>query len=120
MWKLFAIVYYLFIAFLHLIPGDSIPIFSFSDLFQLDKLVHLLLFIVAFLILVKAMQQYFFKNKRFYLVLICLFYAFSMEYLQHLLVTNRYGDVLDFVADSIGVFVALYLSSKINFVRINY
>jgi hypothetical protein len=28
--------------------------------------------------------------------------------------------VLDFVADSVGVIVAMYLSSKIAFVRINY
>lgn len=120
MWKLTAILYFLFIAVLHLIPGDSIPKLSLADLFQLDKLVHLLLFVGAYLILVKAVQQYSFKNKRFYLVLTCVSYAFLMEYLQSTLGNNRSGDVLDFVADTIGVIVALYLSSKIAFVRINY
>ena len=120
MWKLSAIIYFLFIAVLHLIPGESIPKLSFADLFQLDKLVHLLLFLGAYLVLVKAMQQYSFKNKRFYIVLTYFSYAFLMEYMQSTLAANRSGDVLDFVADSVGVIVAIYLSSKIAFVRINY
>lgn len=119
MWKLVAIIYFLFIAFLHLIPGTSIPTVSFADLFQLDKLVHLILFAGAYLVLLKALQQYFFRNKRFYLVFFCVFYGFLLEYLQSTFGQNRFGDVLDFVADTIGVFVGLFLSTKIAFIRTN-
>jgi VanZ family protein len=119
MWKIVAVIYFLFIAFLHLIPANTIPTISFADLFQLDKLVHLILFAGAYLVLVKALQQYSFSNKRLYLVLGCMFYGFLLEYLQSTLGQNRFGDVLDFVADTIGVFVGLFLSAKIAFVHTN-
>ena len=35
-----AIVWIVFIAILHAIPGSDFPEFSFSDFFQLDKLIH--------------------------------------------------------------------------------
>jgi VanZ family protein len=101
-------------------PGESIPTISLAEFFQLDKLIHIILFAGAFLFLVKAVQQYTFKNKRFYLVLICFTYAFALEYLQTTLASNRSGDVLDLLADVLGIIFALYLTSKIAFVRINY
>ena len=58
MWRIIVIIYFLFIAVLHLIPSTSLPEVSFSDLFQLDKLVHAFLFAGAFLVLYKYCLQY--------------------------------------------------------------
>lgn len=118
MWKFVAIIYFLFIAILHLIPGNSIPKISFSDFFQLDKLIHLILFAGSFLVLIKAFQQYSFKNKRLYFMLTCFSYAVSLEFFQSLYATNRSGDILDVLADGLGILVGLYLSTKIAFVRV--
>lgn len=112
MWRIIVIIYFLFIAVLHLIPSTSLPEVSLSDLFQLDKLVHAFLFAGAFLVLYKYCLQYYIKFSRFILVIICVFYGFLMEFLQALLAQNRNGDIMDFVADTIGVLLGLYLSTK--------
>jgi hypothetical protein len=112
MWRFLAIFYFLFIAFIHLIPSSSIPEISFADFFQLDKLIHFIIFLIAYLILDKAYSQYYFNYRRFFLAAFCFFYAFLMEFLQASIGKNRNGDALDFLADILGVLFGLYLSVK--------
>ena len=42
-----AIVWVVVIAILHAIPGSDFPEVSFSDFFQLDKLIHAVIFMIG-------------------------------------------------------------------------
>jgi VanZ family protein len=106
----------LIILVLYLMSGKAIPQFSFSSLFQLDKLVHFTLFFVLSWLLVKSFTiQTSYPSlkvntisKAFFLSFI---YGFTLEFLQYF-VPDRNFDVLDIVANTAGTFFPLFFMKK--------
>lgn len=102
----------LLILLLCLMPGNSLPQWSWADLFQVDKLVHALLYgILAFLMAIGLRRQQGHGALRSSLwwatLLVCVAYGIGLEVMQGTLLDGRTGDVLDAVANTAGALVGL-------------
>ena len=74
---LIALLWAIFIAYLHAIPGNDITFFQLDDLFQLDKLFHLgVFFIGTWLALVYAYSKF---KAKFYLIIFLANLLFCFE-----------------------------------------
>ena len=106
---LIAVLWLVFIAILHAVPGSDIADYSWLDFFQLDKLIHAIVFLVGvFLWLWSFSKQYFEQYSRWVIVgFLC--YGILLEFLQGFVFLERSADILDFLADAIGVFLGLKL-----------
>ncbi len=100
----------LFILTICAIPGDRIPKLSFLEWLKPDKIVHLLVFGVLCILLLRS----FLDAKTFHLseknsiilaISICVVYGALVEFLQYAVFINRSGDVRDAIANSIGAFI---------------
>lgn len=110
---LIALLWAIFIAFLHAIPGNDIAFFQLDDLFQLDKLFHLgVFFIGTWLALFYAHSKF---KAKFYLIIILAYmlYGLMLELAQGFLFEGRHADLLDWIADTLGVLLAVTLHRKI-------
>ena len=107
-----AIVWVVVIAILHAIPGSDFPEVSFSDFFQLDKLIHTVIFMVGvylFAVVLKKQQKIQFLR---YVVISFIAYGLLLEVLQGLVFVERSADILDWLADTIGVFLGVWIFKK--------
>lgn len=110
-----AIVWAVIIAILHAIPGSDFPEFSFSDIFQLDKLIHAVIFMIGvylFAVALKEQQKIQFFG---YVVISFIVYGLLLEVLQSLVFVARSTDLLDWLADIIGVFLGVWIFKKFPF-----
>tara|TARA_B100001057_G_C22605277_1_gene854398 strand:+ start:475 stop:825 length:351 start_codon:yes stop_codon:yes gene_type:complete len=110
-----AIVWVVFIAILHAIPGSNIPEFSFSDFFQLDKLIHVVIFMIGvFLFAVALKEQQKIQFLR-YLVISFIAYGLLLEIFQGLFFVERSADILDWLSDTVGVILGVWIFKKFPF-----
>ena len=95
-------------------PGRFIPTTSWLELLSFDKFVHASIFLV----LVACWLSHFYaKNKlsinlKWLLVLLCTAYGGLLEIMQATIFSQRSGDWLDFIANSVGCLVGLALFNK--------
>ena len=107
-----AIVWVVVIAILHAIPGSDFPEFSFSDFFQLDKLIHTVIFMIGvylFAIALKEQQKIQFFR---YVVISFITYGLLLEILQGLVFVERSADILDWLSDTVGVILGVWIFKK--------
>ena len=110
-----AIVWVVFIAILHAIPGSDFPEFSFSDFFQLDKLIHVAIFMIGvFLFAIALKEQQKIKFLR-YLVISFIAYGLLLEIFQGLFFVERSADILDWLSDIVGVILGVWIFKKFPF-----
>ena len=111
-----AIVWVVVIAILHAIPGSDFPEISFSEFFQLDKLIHAILFMVGVYLFAIALEEQ--QKSQFlrYIVISFIAYGLLLEALQGVFFEERSADVLDWLADTIGVFLGIWIFKKFPFV----
>ena len=110
-----AIVWVVVIAILHAIPGSDFPNFSFSYFFQLDKLIHAVIFMIGvYLFAVALKEQHKIQFLR-YIVISYIAYGLLLEVLQGLVFIERSADILDWLADTIGVFLGVWIFKKFPF-----
>ncbi|MFL2570232.1 MAG: VanZ family protein [Flavobacteriales bacterium] len=110
-----AIVWVVVIAILHAIPASDFPEVSFSDFFQLDKLIHAVIFMIGvylFAVALKEKQKIQFLR---YIVISFIAYGLLLEVLQGLVFVERSADILDWLADTIGVFLGVWIFKKFPF-----
>ena len=110
-----AIVWVVVIAILHAIPGSDFPEFSFSDFFQLDKLIHAVIFMIGvylFAVALKAQQKIQFFR---YIPISFIAYGLLLEIAQGIIFVERSADILDWLADTIGVFLGVWVFKKFPF-----
>jgi hypothetical protein len=83
-----AIAWAVVIAVLHAIPGSDFPEVSFSDLFQIDKLIHAIIFTIGFYLFAEAFAEQ--QKKAFirYLIVSFIAYGLLLEVLQGLIVLS--------------------------------
>ena len=110
-----AIVWVFIIAILHAIPGHDIPSVDFADFFQLDKLVHAVIFCIGIYLFATALVEYQKKHFKIYLVVLFIAYGFLLEVLQELIFIQRSAELLDWLADSIGAFLGIVIFNKFPF-----
>ena len=110
-----AIVWVVVIAILHAIPVSDFPKFSFSYFFQLDKLIHAVIFMIGvYLFAVALKEQHKIQFLR-YIVISYIAYGLLLEVLQGLVFIERSADILDWLADTIGVFLGVWIFKKFPF-----
>jgi VanZ family protein len=111
-----AILWVVAIAILHAIPGSDIPETSLLDLFHLDKFIHAILFLVGFYLFATALVGQQKKGIIRYIVIAFIVYGMVLEVLQGLFFVERSADALDWLADTVGVFLGLWVFKKFPFV----
>lgn len=102
------------ITLLFLFPGSEIP----SIDLPLDKVVHVLIHGVLFLLwglyAQRAMVKPVRKNTLYYVALGCLLYGIIIEVLQEALVPLRHADVMDILANMVGMLLGMLLVYRSN------
>ena len=104
----------LLILVLSLIPPPSLSAFSWGDLWNPDKLAHAGFYMVlSYLIMWGLYRLEFLQLRQPQIILAGVFissaYGVLMEFLQVLISTGRYFELLDIIANIIGSFMAILI-----------
>lgn len=94
----------LLILVLTLMPPPEVPGQGWMGRYHVDKLVHAILFGAQVLLLVPVLSAW--KHPVRWALVMAIAYGGLTELLQDLLVTGRYADPLDLVANTAGAFLA--------------
>lgn len=113
----FTLFWLFIIAAVCLIPGRNVPQ---SPYISFDKLFHAAIFgCLAFQMIIGLKKQYTFKRLRYqavpFSIIFSIFYGLLMELLQGLILADRSFDMLDAMANTIGVMVGWLLFELIFF-----
>jgi VanZ family protein len=100
-------------------PGKSIPKINWLELLSFDKFVHAGIFFLEQLLLMRALlslseENFFYKNYKWVSVLFCITYGGSLEIMQYYIFSERSGDILDFIANSTGCLIGLFLFNPLS------
>lgn len=100
------------------VPGRDIPHISFLEMLSFDKWVHASVFFLLVILSIRGFRlqngsAYFKSNAGFMAVGLSVAYGGSLEIMQGTLFSERSADIYDFIANSFGCFVALFLYPKI-------
>jgi VanZ family protein len=98
-------------------PGDAIPSISWLELLSFDKWVHFGIFFLLQLLWMRGfyIQKKYSSLKRYFTLsalLICIPYGAALEMMQRFIFLSRSGDVLDFVANTVGAIMGSLLFSR--------
>ena len=96
------------------IPGRDIPHISFLELLSFDKFVHAGIFFVLFVFTARGflIQTTFDTVQKFgklFSLLICVSYGGILELMQEAVFEERSADIYDFIANSLGCMLGLFL-----------
>ncbi|MBT8327430.1 MAG: VanZ family protein [Bacteroidia bacterium] len=99
-----AIAWTLFIATSCLLPASVFEDFTFDSLFELDKLIHLILFFTFFVLWALAINQRvkITFNEKIILLIISILYGIMIELIQSLTHHGRSYELGDVIANTIG------------------
>ncbi|MGB0850300.1 MAG: VanZ family protein [Bacteroidia bacterium] len=115
-----AILWTLFIASSCLLPASAFKSFSFDSLIQVDKLVHLVLYI-TFVVLWYLAWPSWKTNYSFILLVIGILYGVLIEILQSEMSLGRSYDVADILANTagaiLGVILIPFISRKLPLIK---
>lgn len=105
--NLFAITWAALIFLLCMIPGRDMPDTSFWDLLTFDKVSHTMVFaVLSFQCSLGFYKQYAFRVLRYHAVeaatMFSILYGALLEIIQHLALTDRFGSIYDFIANTAG------------------
>ncbi len=108
-----ALAWTILLAALSLMPGKSIPSFSWGSLFQWDKLGHWFFYSILVFLWGKFLQQRSSKGKiatvnLFFLLFCGILYGIALEFAQFKFIPERHFDMFDIIANIIGCFTGLY------------
>lgn len=114
-----AISWFAIVTFLLCIPGKKLPLIWWVGLFEVDKIVHIILFFILTMLICRAAflinktQQWFWG-----IAFICSLYGLGMEFVQENFIDNRSFDIGDIIADTVGSFSFLvFLNLKPQFFK---
>lgn len=110
-----AISWLIFIAVLHALPANNFSSFSFLDWLHVDKLVHVFMFLVAFILLAFAVEKQYTQSTYRYIIVGLAIYGLVLEFSQDFLFDNRSLDIFDWLADICGILIGGLIFRKIPF-----
>ena len=115
--NLLPIIWAVIIFFLSVIPGDKIPSGRILDIFHVDKLAHIAIYIILVFLMFRGFQkQYTFPALRYhpksYALVISIAYGVFLELLQGSIL-NRNFDILDILANIIGCFIGTIVYTRV-------
>ncbi|MGB1017890.1 MAG: VanZ family protein [Chitinophagales bacterium] len=103
-----AIVLFFSVGFVSLLPSQELPKTGFN---HIDKLVHITMYFILSVILVKASLKL--NNTPLKIlaipIVLSFFYSFGIEILQEMITDSRFFDIFDILANGIGCILALLL-----------
>ena len=108
-----ALFWAIMIAVLHAIPGQDLAFIQMDDLSYFDKIFHLGVFAIGAWLLMRALKQQYAMHAFRYTFIVYALYGFLLEMMQGACFEARKADFLDWVADIVGVLLALLLHQKI-------
>jgi VanZ family protein len=100
------------------IPNTELPNFSFWRILSGDKLIHIFLYgVLSFLLVGSSLKQHMYRRIRYNASLFTLIatsvYGVLIELYQEFVLTDRYGDWADALANFAGAFLGLILFRSI-------
>ena len=108
-----ALVWAVVISALYSIPVQDLAIVHLEDLFKLDKFFYLVVFAIGAWLLVHALKHQNFKYAFRYTFIAYAFFGLLLEFLQAVCFEERHADFFDWLADVLGIFLALLIYQKI-------
>ncbi len=110
-WKLLASGWLALTTYLLVIPGDALPKTKLVDIPYFDKLVHIGLFAILCALWLKTRKN---RSATFdaIVVLATIAYGVAMEYVQRDFVANRSFDIVDILADTLGVLLGFLVIKR--------
>ena len=107
----------LMIFILCMLPGKSLPHWSWTDIFSFDKFVHFTLFAILAILFLSGylkkegtMTINLFTRTAFLVAALCSCYGWFTELCQAWFTTDRMFEIFDGIADMGGSFVGMYLA----------
>lgn len=112
------IAWFFIVGILTLMPGKDVPDVGWLNFPDFDKIVHIVLFggLTLLFCLPYLKTGISFRKKRTIFIrisLLMILWGFIIELIQKFFVTGRSFEWLDLLADSVGVFLAFWISSKL-------
>lgn len=100
------------------IPNTELPNFSFWRILSGDKLVHVFLYgVLSFLLVGSSLKQHMYRRIRYnaspFTLIATSVYGVLIELYQEFVLTDRYGDWADALANFAGAFLGLILFRSI-------
>ena len=105
--RAFAIGIVCFVSILSLMPSQLIP--PVDGFFQMDKLVHGIMYLFVSISILSAFNYSKLNNKWLFVFSVCLSYGMTMEVLQYILPIGRHFSWFDMLANTIGCIVGAYV-----------
>lgn len=104
-----AVLWFIITTILLCIPGKKLPSIGWFQIYQVDKLVHIVIFGLLCFLWCRALI-----NKKYFLLMVLLMccYGIIMEFVQENYIPNRSFDVGDIYADCLGSLAALLLLKR--------
>ena len=107
-----ALLWALFILVLCGIPGTQIPKLTFLEWLKPDKIVHLVIFGVQSVLVMKAFAGTSIRHPVIWTLLLSAGYGILIEVLQETIFIKRNGDVRDALANIIGALLGVFIFQK--------
>ncbi len=100
---------------LSLLPGSTFPEISWSAMLSLDKIAHVVIYMLLFLVIARdqKLASGYSQRKGMLILLFLSGYGVLLEVLQQNFFTGRYFEVLDIIANIIGLIVGLLLAGPV-------
>ncbi|MFM7053169.1 MAG: VanZ family protein [Bacteroidota bacterium] len=100
------------------IPNTELPDFSFWRILSGDKLIHVFLYgVLSFLLVGSSLKQHMYRRVRYNALTFSLFatsvYGVLIELYQEFVLTDRFGDWADALANFVGALLGLILFKSI-------
>lgn len=109
-----AILWTLFIASSCLLPASAFKRYTFDSLFEIDKVVHLVLYFVFVILWAISFLAPFTQRQKIILAAVSIAYGILIEILQSAMSLGRAYDIDDIIANTVGCILGLL---SISFIR---
>lgn len=109
-----AIGWTLLIASSSLLPASTFKKFTFNSFFEIDKLIHFILYFVFVLLWSLIAEKAMSSLQKFWLAVVSIAFGVAIELLQSAMALGRSYEINDIMANSVGCFIGILM---IPFVR---
>lgn len=104
-------------------PGKDLPSIWWLELLSFDKVVHAGVFAILTILIIRNVEALnsgtlFFKYRIAIAIVVGAMYGGALEIMQGTCIEGRSADIYDFIADTVGCFIGIWLARKKNWILI--